>query len=331
MKATNGVRDISNPLRVPRMDIDLGVDHDKAAQVGVPLDELDAVVRMAVAGFPAATYRDDEGDEYPVVLRLPMAERQSLEALEQIRFSGIDGGSVPLSQLARPHLISGPDQIERRDRERIVSIQAFNKPGYLTGELTATIEKQLLAIELPAGYRIDLGGESEATSESLGGLGAAIVVALAGLVAVLVLEFGSFRSTLIVAGVIPFGLLGALVALFLTGMTLSYIAVIGLVALVGVEIKNSILLVDFTNQLRQQGIALDEAIETAGELRFLPVLLTSVTAIGGLMPLALATGAIYAPLAVVMIGGLISSTLLARIVTPVMYKLLPPSIKVHAL
>jgi multidrug efflux pump subunit AcrB len=101
---------------------------------------------------------------------------------------------------------------------------------------------------------------------------------------------------------------------------------IGLVALIGVEIKNSILLVDFTDQLRRRGTGLQEAIEEAGETRFLPVLLTSVTAIGGLLPLALAGSALYSPLATVMIGGLVSSTLLARIVTPVMYALLPPPV-----
>jgi multidrug efflux pump subunit AcrB len=98
------------------------------------------------------------------------------------------------------------------------------------------------------------------------------------------------------------------------------------VALIGIETKNSILLVDFTNQLREQGMALDEAIETAGEQRFLPVLLTAMTAIGGLLPLAFSGSALYSPLAVVIIGGLLSSTLLARIVTPVMYKLLPPEV-----
>jgi len=129
---------------------------------------------------------------------------------------------------------------------------------------------------------------------------------------------------------VPFGLIGSLVALFLTGYPLSYMAIIGFVALIGVEIKNSLLLVDFTNQLRREGVALDAAIERAGEQRFLPVLLTSVTAIGGLLPLALSGSALYAPVAIVLIGGLLSSTLLARIVTPVMYKLLPPAIDTDA-
>jgi len=139
-----------------------------------------------------------------------------------------------------------------------------------------------------------------------------------------VLEFRTFRSTLIVASVIPLGVVGGIIALWLTGNTLSFTAMIGFVALVGIEIKTSILLVDFTNQLREQGVPLDEAIRKAGEVRFLPIVLTTMTAIGGLLPLALQGSSLYSPLAWVIIGGLVSSTLLARLVTPVMYTLLAP-------
>jgi multidrug efflux pump subunit AcrB len=132
---------------------------------------------------------------------------------------------------------------------------------------------------------------------------------------------------LIVFGAVPLGITGALAALFLTGYTLSFTAMIGMIALVGIEIKNSILLVDFTNRLRARGVPLDEAIAEAGEVRFLPILLTSLTAIGGLTPLAIQGSGLYSPLAVVIIGGLVSSTLLARLVTPVMYKLLPPAVE----
>jgi multidrug efflux pump subunit AcrB len=114
--------------------------------------------------------------------------------------------------------------------------------------------------------------------------------------------------------------------LWFTGYDLSFAAAVGFVALIGIEIKNSILLVDFTNQLRQQGTPLDEAIIRAGEIRFLPVLLTTLTAIGGLLPIALSRSGLYSPLAFVIIGGLITSTLLARLVTPVMYKLIPPKV-----
>jgi len=117
------------------------------------------------------------------------------------------------------------------------------------------------------------------------------------------------------------------VALLLSGYTLSFTAMIGFVALVGIEIKTSILLVDFTDQLRRQGIALDEAVKKAGEVRFLPIVLTTFTAIGGLLPLALQGSGLYSPLAWVIIGGLISSTLIARLVTPVLYRLLAPAIE----
>jgi multidrug efflux pump subunit AcrB len=116
-------------------------------------------------------------------------------------------------------------------------------------------------------------------------------------------------------------------ALFLSGYTLSFTAMIGFVALMGIEVKNSILLVDFTNHLRERGMALDDAIEEAGEKRFVPILLTTLTAIGGLVPLALERSGLYSPLALVILGGLVSSTILTRVVTPVLYKLLPPELE----
>jgi multidrug efflux pump subunit AcrB len=280
-----------------------------------------------VAGFPAATFREPDGDAFDIVLRLPMDGRPTDRLLPDLRFtSRTSGATVPLAQIAEPRFVSGPNRIERYDRERLVTIKSYVREGFVTSRVTAEVRQRLGGLELPRGYRLALGGEAQAAASSLAGLGTAVLVAMFGILAVLVLEFGSFRSVLIVAGVIPFGILGALTALYLAGYTLSYVAMIGLVALIGVEIKNSILLVDFTDQLRRHGASLQQAIEEAGETRFLPVLLTSVTAIGGLLPLALAGSTLYSPLATVMIGGLVSSTLLARIVTPVMYSLLPPDI-----
>ena len=135
---------------------------------------------------------------------------------------------------------------------------------------------------------------------------------------------------LIVASVIPLGVIGGMVGLFLSGYTLSFTAMIGFVALIGIEIKNSLLLVDYTNQLREGGADLEHAIEEAGRVRFLPIVLTTATAIGGLLPLALQGSSLYSPLAIVIIGGLVSSLLLSRLVTPVLYKLLPPAIAPRA-
>ena len=157
-----------------------------------------------------------------------------------------------------------------------------------------------------------------------------IPLAVFGVLAVLVLEFGSFRSMLIVAGVVPLGVMGGLLALLFTNNPVGFTSMIGFIALIGIEIKNSILLVDFTNLLRRQGKPLMEAVVEAGEIRFLPILLTTATAVAGLLALALADSALYSPLAWVIIGGLVSSTLVGRLVTPVMYTLLPPAITPHA-
>jgi multidrug efflux pump subunit AcrB len=327
LRAVPGVRDLDNPIRVPRIDLELGVDREEAGLLGVPSLDVDRLTRLAVAGLASSTFRDERGDAYPVTLRLPIEGHPTPALLESLYVtSRSSGDAIPFRQIAEPRLVSGPSQIQRLDRERMVTITAQIREGFVSGDVSRAVYAALDDLALPPGYRIVAGGEADAASRSLGGLGTAILIAAFGILAVLVLEFGSFRSVLIVAGVVPFGILGALVALFLTGYPLSYMAIIGFVALIGVETKNSILLVDFTNQLRLEGLPLDEAIEKAGEQRFLPVLLTSVTAIGGLTPLAISGSALYAPLAIVMIGGLVSSTLLARIVTPVMYKLLPPEV-----
>ena len=188
--------------------------------------------------------------------------------------------------------------------------------------MTRDVAARLDALSLPPGYTLAFGGQAEAQSRSFSGLGAAVLIALFGVLAVLLLEFRTFAQMTVVAFVIPFGIMGGLIALFVTGNSLSFTAVIGFVALIGIEIKNSILLVDFANKLRERGVELREAVERAGEIRFLPVLLTSATAIGGLTPLVLENSPLYSPLAIVIIGGLISSTLIARIVTPAMYLLL---------
>jgi multidrug efflux pump subunit AcrB len=327
MEATPGTRDVDNPVRRLRTDLDLRIDTQKAALLGVAPVEADRTVRAAVAGLSAGKFREPDGDEYDITLRLPMQGRQTLDALNLIEVASASGRAVPLRQISAPQFKAGASVIERHNRERQVLLSAYPDAGVNTGEVTRAVFKRLETLGLPPGYGLRAGGEAEARQESFGGIGTAVLVAVFGILAVLILEFGSFRSMLIVAGVIPLGVAGGLVALLLSGYTLSFTAAIGLVALIGIEIKNSILLVDFTNQLREQGVALDEAIERAGEIRFLPILLTSATAIGGLLPLAVQGSGLYSPLAIVIIGGLISSTLIGRLVTPVMYKVLPPRIE----
>ena len=222
--------------------------------MGVAPVEIDRTVRAAVAGLNVGQFREPDGDEYDMTVRLPMQGRPTLAALDAIEVASASGRQVPLRQLARPEFASAPTLIRRYDRMREATVTAYTQAGYNTGEVTQAVLKRLESVELPAGYSYRVGGEALASQEAFGGIGTAVLVAVFGILAVLVLEFGSFRSTLIVAGVIPLGISGGLIALALTGYTLSFTATIGFVALIGIEIKNSILLVDFTNQLREQGV-----------------------------------------------------------------------------
>jgi multidrug efflux pump subunit AcrB len=205
-------------------------------------------------------------------------------------------------------------------------VGCFVESGYLASDINRALADTLKQMNFPKGYWYVQAGEVESSQRSFGGMGTTILIAVFGLMAVLILEFGTFRSTLVVLSVIPLGIIGAVMMLLATGYPFSFTVVVGLIALMGIEVKNSILLVDFTNQLRESGKNLDDAIQEAGEIRFIPILLTSLTAIGGMIPLALEANPLYSPLAYILIGGLISSTLLARIVTPVLYKLLAPGL-----
>ncbi|MGH8178716.1 MAG: efflux RND transporter permease subunit [Steroidobacter sp.] len=330
IRETPGARDVENPVRMRRTNLQLDVDSQKAALLGVPMIEFDRAVRLAVAGIPAGRYKESDGEQYDIIVRSPIARRADIRALDQVRVATLTGETLPLSQLARVEFSAAPTQIDRYNRARAVTINAEIQSGYNTDRVTSDVLQRLDQMQWPRGYSYVPGGELESRNESFGGLQTAMIIALLGIIAVLVLEFGSFKSTLIVLSVVPFGIAGGIIALALTGNAISFTATIGFIALIGIETKNSILLVDFTNQLRAQGLSLDDAIERAGEIRFLPILLTSATAIGGLLPLAVQNAGMYSPLAWVIIGGLVSSTLVARVVTPVMYKLIPPSIEVES-
>ena len=321
MRKVPGTRDISNPVAVDQPRLALGLDGGKAALLGVTPGAPRRALRLALAGENAGRLRDNEGDNYNVVVRLPLAGRHEVSALDDV-FVQASTGAIPLREIASPRLDSAPPRINRERQQRLVFVQSQIAPGFLTAKVNTAVYDAIKAVKMPEGYRFDIGGEADVAARSFGGLGPIIAIAVFGILGVLVIEFGRFRETAVVAGVIPLGIFGGIVALFLTGNSISYTAVIGFIALIGIEIKNSILLVDFTTQLRAQGMGLRDSIERAGEVRFLPVLLTSITAIGGLLPLALSGSGLYSPLAWVIIGGLVSSTLLSRIVTPVMYLLI---------
>ncbi len=328
LRATPGTEYVTNPVRLARTDLRVAIDRAKTGLLGIPTVEVDRTVRLGLAGLEAGTLREGAGDARPIVVRLARAEggRAAPADLAHLYVSAASGALTPLSEVADVGFERAVPEIQRYDRSRSITVTANVQTGFNTDRVTRGVLGRLASLSLPSGYRIVPAGEIESRQDSFGDMGGAIIVAIFAILAILVLEFRTFRSTLIVASVIPLGIAGGILALWIAGQTLSFGASIGFVALIGIEIKTSILLVDLTNRLRADGMGLEEAIRKAGEVRFLPIVLTSLTAIGGLLPIALQGTGLYAPLAWVIIGGLVSSTLLARIVTPVMYKLLQPAI-----
>jgi multidrug efflux pump subunit AcrB len=326
LKETGGTLYVTNPVSNLMSNFQVEINQEKSRMAGINTVDIDRTVRLAIAGLNMGSFSDPQGEDYDIILTTPKKERATLASLDNLFVNTRQGAAVPLDQIATLTLETSPLSIDHYNKTRMVSVSAFVQKGFLNDEVIKDVVAKMDGMALPPGYSFIMGGDVEASNESFGGLGTVIIVTVFLFVAVLLLMFKTFKSLLIVLSVIPLGIVGAVIGLLITGNTLSFVAVIGLIALAGVEVKNSILLVDFTNQLRQQGKSVDEAIREAGEVRFLPIVLTSLTAIGGLMPIALSVNPLISPLAVVLIGGLISSTILSRIVTPVVYKLIPPRI-----
>jgi multidrug efflux pump subunit AcrB len=318
---------VNNPVSLLKSDIRVVVNKEKAQMLGVSALSVDQTARLAISGLNMGTfYNNDNKNGYTVLLTRTKDGRPNMDAFRNLYVNNAQGRSLPVNQVADLQLEASPAVINHQEKKRVVSVQANVQEGYLVSRVIDDVVLKMNGLKLPAGYSYEMGGEVESRNNSFGGFMSIILVTVFLFIAVLILLFKTFKSTLIVLSVIPLGVVGAAVALWLTGNSLSFVAIIGLIALAGIEVKNTILLVDFTNQLRRQGKGLQEAIREAGEIRFLPIVLTSLTAIGGLTPIAISTNPLVAPLAIVLIGGLISSTLLSRIVTPIIYELIPPAI-----
>jgi multidrug efflux pump subunit AcrB len=326
-KSTPGTIYINNPLATQATNMRIHINKEKAGMLGIPTVEANKAIRLAIAGLNVGTFQDEHNNDENIHVTLPRTDKvQSFDVFKRLYVNSVTGASIPLNQIADVSFESSANSIKHYDKNRYVVLTSFVKSGYLVGNVNNDIVKKLEKFRFPANYTYTVAGEVESQQESFGGLGTIILITFFGFIGVLILEFKSFKSTLIVLSVVPLGIIGAITMLLIVGYPLSFVAVIGLIALVGIEVKNTILLVDFTNQLRKAGQDIESAIREAGEVRFVPIVLTSLTAIGGLLPLALEANPLYSPLAWVLIGGLISSTLLSRLVTPVLYKLLPPSV-----
>lgn len=321
VRNTEGAVNIENQLSKTSTDLFFDINREKAGMLGVPIAEIDRTIRTCISGIPISKFRNKEGEEYNIVLRLPYEDHVSLSDLDKIYVTSLSGRAIPLKQLASIEFVEAPGIITHFDLDRCGTITADIIKGYELDDVAKQLEVHLKNYPWPEGYNWKFTGELESREESFSGIFRASIIALLAIFAVLVMQFKSFIQPLIIYSAIPLAVIGSIITLFLTGYTFSFTAGIGMVSLIGIVIKNSILLVDYINVLRSQGKPLIQALKEGGETRFIPILLTAMTTIGGLLPMTLKGGTLWAPMGWTIIGGLFFSTFLTLVVVPVLYKL----------
>ncbi len=314
-----GVTDVRDSIgrKSPRLALEL--DKRKAALLGVDAFTFSSTVRMAVAGEISTLWRQGD-EEVPVVVRLDGIGE--ISDLERVYLPSRLGRVVPFAELATIQEREDFARISRRGGRRMVSVEC-GAAGRLAADVAADVEQRLADLELPPGYDLEVGGEGEIREESFAGLGQAMALALLAIYVVLAIQFNSFVQPFVILLTVPFGIVGAIAGLWITGHPFGFMAFVGVVSLTGILINDSIVLTDYTNYLqRVRGERKYASLLQAGERRFRPVVLTSVTTIAGMTPLAIWGGGLWSPLAWALIFGLAGATVLILIVLPVIYSLL---------
>jgi HAE1 family hydrophobic/amphiphilic exporter-1 len=310
-------RDKSKP------ELQVVFDHDKLLMHGLSTAQVSSMIKNRVDGLTATRLRQF-GDEYDVIVRYKESARNSLTELENIGITTPAGQVIRLGEIASVKEYWTPPNIERKRKERIVTIAATPYKRSLN-KIVADIQKELDQVEVPTGVNVNISGAYEDMQESFMDIGLLMVVSLILVYLVMASQFESLRMPLIIMLSIPFAFSGVAIALFISGASLSMIAAIGAIMLIGIVVKNAIVLVDFINLTRDRGVELYKAVVISGRSRLRPVLMTSATTILAMLPLAINPGEgseLWQPMGIAVIGGLVFSTLVTLIIVPVGYVLM---------
>ena len=324
MEEIEGVVSVDNPLAHRKIDMYVNINREKAAMLGVPINAIDQAIRASLVGVNAGQFRDESGEDYPILVKSLGKTQPQVGEFENMMVRSTNGALVPLTQLASFELHDALARLQHHNTERMSRVTSDVAPGYQAEAVTNQLIVQLDKLDWPDGVSYQVGGEQEKRKESFGGMGQVVLVALMGIFAVLVLQFKSFSQPAIIFAAIPFAMTGSILALLFTGNTFSFTALVGLTSLVGIVVNNSIILVDYANQLRRGGHKLKDAVIESAVTRLLPIILTTLTTIGGLLPLTLGNSSMWAPMGWSIIGGLVVSTVLTLFVVPVLYMLFTP-------
>ncbi|MCB0579224.1 MAG: efflux RND transporter permease subunit [Phaeodactylibacter sp.] len=319
VRSTEGAINVDNAIRNNSTDIYFRTNRDKAMMLGVPTHVVDKTIRSFVNGSAIGKFRDKDGEDYNMVMRFDYEEQFRLEDFDKISVQSVSGRFIPLKHLTDVEFAQAPSRITHLDSERTATILADLEKGYTLDEVINAIDGQLQQMDWEDGYSYIYKGDLESRNESFGGMGIASLMALLLILGVLIIQFRSFSQPLIIFTALPLAIIGSILALLATGINFSFTAFIGLTSLIGIAINNSIVLVDFANEMRREGASVAEAAQQAGEVRFIPIVMTTLTTILGLLPLTLMGGSLWAPMGWTIIGGLLTSTTLVLLLVPILY------------
>ena len=328
-RAIPGVINLDSDLKLNKPELLVEIDRNRAGDMGVSVRDVATTLQVMLAGEDFATF-EEAGEQYDVIVQLEKEERTMPQQLAALYVRGEGGRLIRLSSVINTRQRTAPRELNHYNRRRAVTITGSLLPGFTLGGALQQLEK-ITAKVLPStgGFETDVAGQSREYRESGYSLIFAFNMALVIIFLALAAQFESFADPLTILVTVPLALTGAFGALWLSGMSLNLYSQIGLVMLVGLATKNGILIIEFANQLRQQGAGMLESITRAGVLRFRPVLMTAFSTILGTLPIALATGAgaeSRRPMGTVVIGGMLLSTVLTLVVIPVVHIVVQQSI-----
>ncbi|HTM21006.1 MAG TPA: efflux RND transporter permease subunit [Kofleriaceae bacterium] len=316
-----GMVDIDMSYRGGKPELGIDLLRDRAGELGVPTAAVATTVRALIAGDKVSEYKDGL-DLYDVTMRLPDREKSGIAQLENLKVRSQTGQLVDLASVVKVTPSLGPSQIERQARQRQITVFA-GLEGIPLGEGTKMVDEAAARV-VPAHLTTDYAGMAQVMQESFGYMAIALFLAIVLVYMILAAQFDSFVHPLTIMLSLPLSVVGAFGGLYLAGMTINVFSMIGVIMLMGLVTKNAILLVDFANHKKAEGLSAVDAVAAAGPIRLRPILMTTMAMIFGMLPVALALGEggeVRAPMAVTVMGGLITSTLLTLVVVPVVYTL----------
>ncbi len=324
LRQTPGATDVDISDSEEQPEIVVKLDHAKASELGLDATEVGKVVEMAIMGKSTANSYTIGDNDYDIILQLEQGRRTDINDVQNLRVSSSDGKFIRLGDIATIKYGSGPTRIEREDKQRQIVVYA-NTVGVSPGDLITKVKNEYIPeLNMPSGYNYKMIGQADNMARSFKEVYKAVILAIVVVYMVLAAQFESFSQPLIIMASLPFAVVGAVLGLLVAGQTANMMSMIGFTMLLGLVTKNAILLIDYANQQRERGLDIRSAVLEACSLRLRPILMTTLSTILGMLPIALGIGEgaeLRQSMGVVLIGGLTTSTLLTLVVVPLIYLL----------